>query len=104
MLAIFFIRFRFKIVRVLPKYNVAIFINGCFWHKHNCKYFVWPKKNADFWRSKLEQNALRDEQNYEKLKEMGWRVLVVWECTTRNRESFEQTMNELISKIKKDMY
>lgn len=66
---------------VLPKYKTAIFVNGCFWHGHNgCKYFVWPKDNADFWKEKLQRNIERDRNNYCKLEEMGWKVILVWEC------------------------
>lgn len=66
---------------VLPKYKTVIFVNGCFWHHHEgCKYFVWPKNNADFWRSKIESNTARDQKNYKKLAEMGWKVLIIWEC------------------------
>lgn len=85
---------------VLPKYKTVVFINGCFWHKHDCKFFVWPKKNAEFWRNKIERNAARDKQNYCKLKEMGWNVLVVWECRIRSKDSFEKTMSELMAEIK----
>ena len=66
---------------VLTKYKTVIFVNGCFWHKHEgCKYFVWPKSNAEFWKTKIEKNVERDQQNYKLLKELGWKVVVVWEC------------------------
>lgn len=65
---------------VLPKYRTAIFVNGCFWHKHNCKYFVWPKTNSNFWKEKIEGNVSRDYKNYSTLKELGWNVIIVWEC------------------------
>ena len=66
---------------VLPKYKTVIFINGCFWHAHEgCKYFVWPKDNADFWKKKIEGNVLRDRKNFELLAAMGWKVVTIWEC------------------------
>lgn len=66
---------------VLPKYRTVIFINGCFWHAHkNCKYFVWPKNNAEFWKKKIEGNVIRDEKNYKLLEDLGWNVFPVWEC------------------------
>jgi DNA mismatch endonuclease (patch repair protein) len=72
---------------VLPKYNTVIFINGCFWHKHEgCKYFVWPKSNEDFWKAKIERNVERDKQLYEQLRQLGWKVIVVWECEIRTRK------------------
>lgn len=66
---------------VLPKYRTVVFVNGCFWHLHQgCKYFVWPKQNAEFWRNKISGNTERDQRNYTALKEAGWRVIIVWEC------------------------
>ena len=66
---------------VLSKYKTVIFVNGCFWHKHDgCKYFVWPTNNAVFWKNKIEGNKERDEKNYHLLNEMGWHIIVVWEC------------------------
>lgn len=65
---------------VLPKYKTVIFVNGCFWHKHDCKRFAWPSSNEDYWRPKILGNAARDQHNYELLRSMGWKVLVVWEC------------------------
>jgi len=64
---------------VLPKYKICIFINGCFWHKHDgCKYFVWSKSNAEFWYNKLEANVKRDEARYQQLQDLGWNVIVIW--------------------------
>lgn len=75
---------------VLPKYKTVIFVNGCFWHGHqDCKYFVWPKDNADFWKRKIEANIKRDWQKNEQLRAMGWNVITVWECQLRknNRDA-----------------
>ncbi len=85
---------------VLPKYKTVIFINGCFWHKHEgCKYFVWPKNNAEFWREKLLSNVERDKRDYQQLDELGWRVIVVWECELK-KVSREQVLKSLVSEIK----
>lgn len=65
---------------VLPKYRSVIFVHGCFWHMHNCKYGSRPKTNTDFWNKKLEGNVIRDRRNIEKLIELHWKVLVIWEC------------------------
>jgi DNA mismatch endonuclease, patch repair protein len=66
---------------VLPKWNTVIFVNGCFWHQHRgCKRAALPKSRIDFWRTKMERNVQRDNANYSRLAEMGWRIVVVWEC------------------------
>ena len=65
---------------VLPKHKVAIFIHGCFWHKHGCRSFRWPETRQDFWRGKLQTNQSRDIACEAALREAGWRVLTIWEC------------------------
>ena len=68
---------------VLPKYKTVIFVHGCFWHHHDCKYFKWPKTRPEFWRTKIEGNVERDKKAYAKLQRLGWKVVVVWECDIR---------------------
>lgn len=70
---------------VLKKYNAVIFVNGCFWHKHGCHLFKWPKTREAFWRKKIEGNAARDEKNVQALLDAGWRVMVVWECALKGK-------------------
>lgn len=66
---------------VLPRYRVAIFVHGCFWHRHEgCFHASTPATRAGFWAAKFEKNVQRDRQSRQALKEAGWRVLVVWEC------------------------
>lgn len=65
---------------VLPKYRTVIFLNGCFWHKHDCPRFVWPSSNQDYWRPKILGNVERDKKNVGQLRSQGWNVIVVWEC------------------------
>jgi DNA mismatch endonuclease (patch repair protein) len=66
---------------VLRKYHLAIFVHGCFWHRHKgCKFATTPEQNRDKWLLKFKQNAERDQRQIAQLKEMGWRVLVIWEC------------------------
>ena len=72
---------------VMRKHRVAIFVNGCFWHRHGCKYSTTPKKNRDFWISKFERNIERDRNNIAMLLELDWRVLVVWECSLKRDPS-----------------
>ena len=70
---------------VLPKYKTVIFVNGCFWHMHDCKEFVLPKSNLDYWLPKLERNKQRDKENVKKLQSLGWNVIVVWECELKDK-------------------
>lgn len=73
---------------VLPKYKTVVFVNGCFWHGHEgCKWFVPPKTNIEFWNAKFHYNIERDKRNYSKLEEMGWKVLIIWECQIRHSDS-----------------
>ena len=66
---------------VFEKYKTIIFINGCFWHVHEgCKYFKWPESNVEFWKNKLTENRRRDVVKIQALKELDWKVIVVWEC------------------------
>lgn len=80
---------------VLPKYRTVIFVNGCFWHKHSCRRFVWPSSNQEYWHSKINGNVLRDEKNQRLLEEDGWNVVVVWECELKKRV-FNDTMSKLV--------
>ena len=68
---------------VFPKKRVAIFVHGCFWHMHECKYFKWPATNSQFWREKLDGNVQRDKRVAVELQSKGWTVLTVWECELR---------------------
>ncbi|WP_019680667.1 very short patch repair endonuclease [Ruminococcus flavefaciens] len=84
---------------VLPKYKTVIFVNGCFWHGHyGCKYYVVPKTNSDFWLKKIHTNIERDVQKNAQLKELGWKVLTVWECKLK-KSCLEETINDLIDNI-----
>ena len=71
---------------VFPGKKKAIFVNGCFWHKHDCEYFKWPKSNADFWYEKISKNVQRDERNYEQLRADGWEIFIVWECEVKKKD------------------
>ncbi|MCR4759242.1 MAG: DNA mismatch endonuclease Vsr [Oscillospiraceae bacterium] len=82
---------------VLPKYNTVVFVNGCFWHKHNCPRFVMPKSNTDYWSKKIDGNVKRDAEHYQKLKALGWRVIVVWEC-----EVSDEQLQKLADSIRRD--
>lgn len=71
---------------VLKKYSALIFINGCFWHGHDCRYFRLPETRREFWTKKIEGNRIRDSKNADVLLKDGWRICIVWECATRSKK------------------
>lgn len=84
---------------VLLKYKTVIFVNGCFWHGHdNCKYFKIPATRTEWWFNKIVQNKRLDQINCEKLTDLGWKVITIFECKLR-KELQSETLNELISNI-----
>lgn len=84
---------------VLPKYKIAIFVNGCFWHKHDCKRFVWPSTNVEYWKAKITRNVERDLINTASLISLGWKVVVVWECELK-KPNVQKRLEDLFSEIK----
>lgn len=86
---------------VLPRYRTAIFVHGCFWHRHKgCKVATTPKSNTDFWVIKFDRNVARDARNVEELRRAGWRVLTVWECELFGPSKVTETAFELASAIR----
>lgn len=84
---------------VLLKYKTVIFVNGCFWHGHkNCKYFVMPKANTKFWSEKISKNIDRDNSTYNKLTELGWNVIIIWECELK-KDKRDNTLEYLYYNI-----
>lgn len=84
---------------VLKKYNTVIFVNGCFWHMHeNCRYSVMPENHKEFWAEKLLKNKERDEKKKRQLEQMGWNVIVVWECQLKGEEKLPA-----LEKLKRDV-
>ena len=90
---------------VFPRYYAVIFINGCFWHAHeNCKYFVFPKSNKEFWEKKFQRNKERDAENIKYFQEQCWRVCIVWECAIRGKKSrlkIEKVKDQIIQWLEK---
>jgi DNA mismatch endonuclease (patch repair protein) len=81
---------------VLPKYKSMIFVNGCFWHGHeDCKYFVIPKTNTEFWVNKISKNIERDKQQAAELQEKGWNIIVIWECQLKP-DKIDSTLLDLV--------
>lgn len=80
---------------VLAKHRTVVFVHGCFWHRHEgCRYASTPKTRQEFWLPKFASNVVRDAKKEAQLKELGWRVVVVWECQTRNKEEMTNRFKE----------
>lgn len=100
--------FRFRLHRkdlpgkpdiVLPRHNAIVFVHGCFWHQHpkrTCFDSRLPKSNLGYWIPKLSRNRERDKTNIKDLKSSGWRVLVVWECETKNLSHLQNELNTFL--------
>lgn len=83
---------------VFPKYSKIIFVHGCYWHRHSCSEGqVQAKTNAEFWENKIRGNVARDIRHQAELEAMGWQVLVVWECWTRDPKMLESIIREFLS-------
>jgi DNA mismatch endonuclease, patch repair protein len=81
---------------VLPKYRTVVFVHGCFWHRHpNCRFAYRPKSNINFWEAKLNGNSERDAKYTKELVELGWNVIVVWECQAENTHILEQVVRDI---------
>jgi len=82
------------------KYRVVVFVNGCFWHGHGrCRKSALPESNRKFWKTKIEKNKTRDQKVYRKLKRMGWRVILVWECQLM--KNVDKAARKLAEKIRR---
>ena len=83
---------------VLPRHRKIIFVHGCFWHMHRCRYGrVVPKTNQQYWRRKREGNVERHRENVRELRRQEWKILVVWECWTKDLEKLEQRVLRFLS-------
>jgi DNA mismatch endonuclease (patch repair protein) len=77
----------------LPRQNLAVFVHGCFWHRHlNCKNCTTPATNRSFWLEKFAKNQLRDRENGRMLKKLGWKVLTIWECETEDPDRLRHVL------------
>lgn len=98
--------FRFRLYRkdlpgtpdlIFPKHRLAVFVHGCYWHRHSgCRFAYSPKSRVEFWTKKFEQNVERDSRNQTALRDLGWRVLVIWECETRDYIIVEDRLRECL--------
>ena len=85
---------------VLPKYRAVVFVHGCFWHRHeNCRHFRLPQSNVEYWENKIAGNVERDLRDANRIADMGWKVIVVWECELE-RKTRDEVLNRVATLIK----
>lgn len=88
---------------VLRRFRAIIFVHGCFWHGHDCRFFKWPRTRPAFWRKKIKDNHANDLKARKALRAAGWRVGVVWECALRDRSnSLEDVQNKIVRWLMSD--
>ena len=81
---------------VFPKHRVAVFVHGCFWHRHpGCKKATMPKSRIRFWQRKFDRNVARDRKAIQDLRALGWKIAIIWECETRSKESILDRVYEI---------
>lgn len=99
------LRYRFRLHRrdlpgspdiVLPRHQKVIFVHGCFWHGHNCPRGKRPATRREFWNAKLDKNRERDSANQRKLQELGWQVLVIWDCELKDEDALTSKLMEFL--------
>jgi DNA mismatch endonuclease (patch repair protein) len=84
---------------VFPKWRTAIFVHGCFWHRHDgCKKATTPKTRVDFWQEKFDRNVARDQANLVALHAAGWRAEIVWECETKSADALDARLDDIFGK------
>ena len=80
---------------ILPRFKTAVFVHGCYWHRHpRCKLAYIPKTRIDFWKKKFSENVRRDKRNKSALEKLNWRVIVIWECETQNRDHLSDRLRK----------
>lgn len=85
---------------VLPRHKVAIFVHGCFWHRHqDCRKATTPKTRTEFWTEKFQANVLRDMRKTTALLDMGWKVLLVWECETLDKKHLAELIEARLKSV-----
>ncbi len=84
---------------VLARHKKVILIHGCFWHQHGvCRPLSTPEHNSGFWRKKFDDNVKRDQRNLKQLQELGWNVLVIWECETKDAKLLESKLRDFLTR------
>jgi len=83
---------------VFPGRRSVVFVHGCFWHGHSCRYGRRPSSNVAFWDEKIDKNKERDKRVQKELRKSGWRVLAVWECETRDGPALEKKLSRFLER------
>lgn len=85
---------------VLPKYKTVVEVRGCYWHRHpGCKFAYTPKSRSDFWNAKFAENVKRDTLTDNALKELGWQVIIIWECEVKSLLA-DDKLSQILTKVK----
>jgi len=86
---------------ILPKFKTVIFVHGCFWHRHKgCQYSYTPKSRKEFWEKKFQDNITRDKKARKELEDLGWKIILIWECELKNIDSVQKKIkNYLFNKV-----
>ena len=88
---------------VLPKYKTVIEVRGCFWHRHpGCRQATMPSSNVEFWQKKFKRNVDRDKETEKQLNELGWNLIVIWECELKNDERLNLLINQIFHQGRND--
>lgn len=86
---------------ILKRYNAIIFVHGCFWHKHDCHLFKWPKTRPEFWREKILRNVENDKKALSEIQNQGWRICIIWECSIKGaKKDITEVTNKLTEWLK----
>lgn len=83
---------------VFPRHRKIVFVHGCFWHGHDCRYGRLPKSNVPFWQEKIIKNQARDARNVADLQESGWKVLVLWQCQTKDPAALKKLLTAFLGR------
>lgn len=83
---------------VFPRYKAVVFVHGCFWHRHGCPATTTPGTNSDFWSKKFSETIIRDSRNLQNLRESGWRIAIVWECSLKGKGANYHQVAETVKK------
>jgi DNA mismatch endonuclease (patch repair protein) len=87
---------------VLTRHRIAVFVHGCFWHRHpRCRFAYTPKSNLAFWRKKFQANVERDSRAVRSLRKLGWKAVVVWECETKDRTTLTSRLQDRLARAER---